>query len=335
MHALTWLKNPSGVSFKPVNILSGDDLYLKREVLHGIVRLALEGDDDASSIRRIEGNQANLADVLDELRTLPFFSKRRVVAIDEADPFITKNRKELEAYVEHASSTGVLILLVKSWPSNTKLAKMVEKHGIEVSCSTPKEGELASWLVALARDRYQCTLSPDGARLLVELVGPEPGILASEVEKLSVYVGTVAKITRDDVARMVEAGRIETIWKALDAATTGQAAQALEYLDGLLASGEYPIRALAGMSFSLLKLHHAGKLRAARLGLEEACKRAGIQSWAVSGVQKQHAHLGPSRVDRIPEWLVRADMDLKGGSVLDPRVILETLLLRLARPRTD
>lgn len=335
MHALSWLKNATRASFRPVNVLSGDDPYLKREVIHGIVRLALEGDDDPSSIRRIEGIQAGLADVLDELRTLPFFTKRRVVVIDEADTFITKHRKELESYVEHASGSGVLILSVKSWPANTKLAKIVDKLGLEVACSAPKEADLANWLVALARDRYRCALSPDGARLLVDLVGAEPGLLASEVEKLSVYVGTAARIAREDVATMVEAGRIETIWKALDAATTGQGAQALKYLDALLASGEHPIRALAGMSSSLLKLHHAGKLRAARLGLDEACKRAGIQPFAIPNVQKQHAHLGPARVDLIPEWLARADMDLKGGSALDPRVVLETLLLKMARPRTD
>jgi len=335
MNALPWLKNPAQSSIRPVNVLSGDDPYLKREALHGMIRLALDNEDDLSSVRRIEGNHANLTDVFDELRTLPFFTKRRVVVIDEADPFVSKHRKELEAYVETASTTGVLILSVKQWPANTKLAKLVDKHGIEISCSTPKEGELAAWLVALASDRFQCALSLDAARLLVELVGAEPGILASEVEKLSVYVGAAAQITRSDVAKMVEAGRIETIWKALDAATTGQGAKALEYLDTLIASGEYPIRALAGMSFSLLKLHHAGKLRAARLSLEEACKRAGIQPWAMAGVQKQHAHLGPSRVDMLPDWLVQADMDLKGGTTLDPRVVLELLMLKLAQPRTD
>jgi hypothetical protein len=33
--------------------------------------------------------------------------------------------------------------------------------------------------------------------------------------------------------------------------------------------------------------------------------------------------------------LLRADLDLKGGSPLDARVILERLLVRLALPRTD
>jgi DNA polymerase-3 subunit delta len=33
--------------------------------------------------------------------------------------------------------------------------------------------------------------------------------------------------------------------------------------------------------------------------------------------------------------LLKADLDIKGGSLLDPRVVLETLLVQLAQPRRD
>ena len=89
------------------------------------------------------------------------------------------------------------------------------------------------------------------------------------------------------------------------------------------------------MSASLLKIHHAGRLRAARLNLDEACRIAGIPPFAVDKTRKQHAHLGPLRVDQLPAMLLKADLDLKGGSSLDPRTILEILLFRLSQPRTD
>jgi DNA polymerase-3 subunit delta len=89
------------------------------------------------------------------------------------------------------------------------------------------------------------------------------------------------------------------------------------------------------MSTSLLKLHHAGRLRSARLPVEEACRLAGIPSFAVEKTRKQPAHLGPTRVDELPAKLERADLNLKGGSTLAPRVILETLLIQLSLPRAD
>jgi DNA polymerase-3 subunit delta len=334
MRALEWLRDPSGQPRKPVYIVYGDDIYLRRESVGAIVRAVLGAEAGEMAVRRFEGNSATLADVMDELQTLPFFAKRRVVFIEEADPFITRNRQELESYVESPSGTGVLALLVKAWPSNTKLYRQVAVVGVALDCNAPGEKELLPWLVHHAA-LHEAQLDADAARLLVELVGAEVGLLAAEVEKLAVSVGEVGRIRRADVARTVEAGRIETIWKVLDAATTGQGAQAISDLDNLLASGEQPIKILAALTSSLIKTHHAGRLRAARLSIEEACRLAGIRDFAIDKTRRQHAHLGPGRVDRLPAILLKADLDLKGNSQLDPRVILEELLVQLSLPRTD
>ena len=338
MHAIEFLQNPAKVPAKPIYAVHGDDAFLRRESLETIAKVALGGGGetgDEMAVSRFQGDQASLASVLDEVRTLPFLARRRVVVVEGADPFVTAHRRELETYAERPSAAGTLVLSVKTWPSTTKLAKQVEKVGLAIECKGPNERELVPWLVRLALSRYKAHLENDAARLLIELVGPEAGLLASEVEKLSVYVGTRGKIHRDDVARMVGAGRIETIWKTLEAATTGHGEAALEHLDGLLAAGEHPVGLLAAMSVSLLKVHNAGRLRRARMDIKEACREAGIPYGAVEKTQQQHAHLGPRRVDQLPEMLLQADLDLKGSSMLSPRSILERLLVRLSQPRRD
>jgi DNA polymerase-3 subunit delta len=337
MHAIEFLKDPSRVPVVPVYAVFGDDAFLRREALQEIRRAALPGDDDELSVARFQGAQATLADVLDELRTLPFFAERRVVVVEEADPFVSAHRKELESYAEHPAANGVLVLLPKLWPSNTRLAKLVERVGLAVECKGPHERQLVPWVVHLARTRYEAQLETAAAELLVELVGPEVGLLAAEVEKLAVYVGARGKVRRDDVARMVGAGRIETVWKVLEAATTGRGDLALEHLDGLVTSGEHPVGLLAAMSGSLLKLHHAGRLRRLRVELKEACAEAGIPTYpaALEQARLQHAHLGPTRVDRLPQMLLQADLDLKGSSMLPPRAVLERFLVELAAPRRD
>ncbi|MBV8382021.1 MAG: DNA polymerase III subunit delta [Planctomycetaceae bacterium] len=335
MHAIEFLRDPAKVPVKPVYAVFGDDPFLRRESLETIGRVGLQGEADAPAVARFAGEHAGLADVLDEVRTLPFFSSRRVAIVESADPFVTAHRKELEAYVEHPSASGVLVLSVKTWPANTRLAKLVDKMGLAIDCKGPNERELVPWLTQLALSRTGAPLDDDAARLLLELVGPETGLLVAEIEKLAVFVGTRARIRRDDVAKMVGAGRIETIWKVLDAATTGRGDVALEHLDHLIAAGEYPVGLLAAMSASLLKVHHAGRLRRARMKLEDACREAGIPFVAVEKTQRQHAHLGPKRVDQLPELLLQADLDLKGSTKLEPRAVLERLLVRLSGPRQD
>ncbi len=336
MHAIEFLRNPAEVPAKPVYALYGDDVFLRREVLAAIARAVLPGaEPEERGGRTYAGDHATLADVLDELRTLPFFAKRRLVIVEGADPFVTAHRRELEAYVEHPSESGVLVLSVKVWPATTKLAKLVYRSGLAIECKGPHERELRPWLVHLARSRFEAVLNDDAARLLIELAGPEVGVLVSELEKLSIYVGDRREIHRNDVTRMVGAGRIETIWKVLEAATTGRGALALENFDGLITSGEYPVPMLAAMSFSLLKVYHAGNLRGARVELREACRLAGIFPYYVEKTQQQHAHLGPSRVDRLPGLLLQADLDIKGSSQLEPRTILERLLVQLSTARQD
>ncbi|WP_165249844.1 DNA polymerase III subunit delta [Paludisphaera soli] len=334
MRGLDWLKDGSKREPTPLYVVFGDDPYLRREAVRRAIRAEIPGDDADLSVARFEGASAKLADVVDELRTLPFFSKRRVVLVEEADPFVSAYRKELETYVEGPSASGSLILAVRSWPSNTRLAKSAVKAGLAIDCSSPSESDLLRWLPSCAT-KAQSKLGGEAAKLLLELVGPELGILAAEVEKLAVATAHVGEIRREDVAKFVEAGRIEEVWDVVNAATEGKGDLAARLLDDLIAKGEHPVKLLAQMTSSLMRVHHAGRLRAARLSVNEACEAAGIRPFAVQQTTRQHSHLGPGRVDRLPSWLLQADLDVKGGSQLNPRVVLELLLVRLALPRRD
>ncbi len=336
MHAFEFLRTLAKVPPRSLYAVLGDDAYLRDESLKGIARQALGADADALSVSRFAGEHASLAAVLDEVRTLPFLSKCRVVIVDGADPFVTAHRKELEAFAEKPSSSGVLVLSVKSMPGNTKLAKLIEKSGLIIDCKSPDERDLPKWLIELGKSQSHVKLEADAAQLMVELVGPEIGLLAMEVEKLAVYVGDRKVIRREDVARMVGSGRVEKIWTIIDDATTGKGAEALADLDHLLASGEHPIPILAAMATTFRKVHHAGQLRRARVDLRDACQVAGITfPAAIEKTSRQHAHLGPGRVDRLPELLLQADLDLKGDSPLPPHVILERLVVELSSPRRD
>ncbi len=336
MHAFEYLRSPEKVPPRPIYAVLGDDAYLRDESLKAIARQALGDGADDLSVSRFPGDHATLPAVFDEIRTLPFLSKCRVVIVDGADPFVTAHRKELETYAEKPVTSGVLVLSVKSMPGNTKLAKLIDKTGLLIDCKSPDERDLPRWLVELARSQSHAKLEADAAQLLVELVGPEVGLLASEVEKLAVYVGESKIIRRNDVAKMVEAGRVEKIWTIIDDATTGKGAEALADLDHLLASGEHPIKILAAMTSTLQKVHHAGQLRRARVDLRDACQIAGITyPAAIEKTGRQHAHLGPGRVDQLPTMLLEADLDLKGDSSLPPQAILERLVVELARPRLD
>lgn len=337
MLAMDYLRTTGTTPPKPVYALFGDDAYLRRESITAIARATLGDEADDLAVSRFPGESAGLSDVLDELRTLPFLSRARVAIIDGADPFVTAHRRGLEDYAEHPSRTGVLVLSVKSWPANTKLAKAVERIGLAIDCKAPSIKDLPRWLIGMAKARDEVVLTAAAAELMVHLVGAEVGLLAMELEKLAVYVGDARKIAEPDVLAMVGAGRVQKIWDAINSATCGDGAKALATLDSLFSANESPHEMLGAIRYSLLKTYHAGMLRKAKKDVKEACREAGIMPYgnAVETTIRQHAHLGPGRVERLPETLLKAEMDLKGGSQLPPRTVLERLFTEFSQPRRD
>ena len=115
---------------KPIYVIYGADAFLRREALVMITHLVLGGADEHLAFSDYEGDSANLADVFDDLRTPPFLAERRLVAVKDADSFITRHRQALETYVTAPSDVGVLVLICRSFPSNTRLAKAAFPVGL-------------------------------------------------------------------------------------------------------------------------------------------------------------------------------------------------------------
>src|SRR5262245_8865474 len=165
------LQRPDAVQPKSVYAVFGDEEFLRTAAVAAIQRSVLGPDSDDFAVTRIDGKTAALADVLDELALLPFFGATRLVVVQNADDFVSAHREPLERYVQKPHRSGVLVLMVQSWPSNTRLAKMVAQSGLAIDCKSPEERQLAPWCRRWATERYGKQLAQDAAELLVELVG--------------------------------------------------------------------------------------------------------------------------------------------------------------------
>src|SRR5262249_46191164 len=157
----------------------------------------------------------------DELTSVPFFAPKRVVVVADADPFVTKYRSLLEKKIAgELPETGLFILDARTWPSNTRLAKLAE----DVLVRKAPTRRLSSWSAKWAQSRHKKELPAAAADLLVELVGPEMGLLDKEIEKLAIYVGDKKTISAEDVDKLVGNSRTEDVWKILDLVGQGRTA---------------------------------------------------------------------------------------------------------------
>jgi len=124
--------------------------------------------------------------VIEDLTTVAMFGGQRLVIVEGADEgakakgpsaaeekageeadataekssgFVSRWREKLEDYVARPSRQAILVLDVKSWPSNTRLAKtMAEASWLAIDCSAPT-GPTQPLAQRLGETDHQCQLT--------------------------------------------------------------------------------------------------------------------------------------------------------------------------------
>lgn len=367
LHAFDYLAQPEKHPSRPVCAVYGDEAFLRRQAILKLRETVLGGEEGDFSYTAVDGGTAEWRDVQEDLSTVAMFGGgRRLVLVEQgtsrrgassvpqkskpsdADTeedgptkggtdFVSRYRTELEDYVAKPSRTGVLVLELTTFPVTTRLYKSIAAEGLLIDCSTPTTARLNKWLVDWAKKFHQTNLTAAAADSLIEIIGPELGLLDQEIAKLAQAAGG-EKITPEMVKKYVGGWRAQTTWVMLDAAMDGKVADAMQQLDRLLSSGEQPIGILGQISASLRRFAAATRLillaetAGRRIALPQALERAGVKSFVLQKAERQLRRIGRVRGGKIYDWLLEADLDLKGDSAMPPRLILERLIVRLAAP---
>jgi len=327
MHATEFLQKPPE-TLPGVIVLVGDERTLKLGVEQAIVAATLGGEDEAPT--KFAGKDTDLKTVRDELLTISMWGDRRVVIVEDASDFVSAHRPALEKYAEKPAKKSLLILDVKSMPKNTRLYKVVAKSGLVVDCTELKGAALNRWVADAAKRSYEKSIDSAAVGLLIELVGPNLGMLDQELSKLASYVGDLPNIDAEAVRRLVGGWKAETTWAMTDAVRDGRLGDALTALDKLLNSGESPYRILGGITYVFRKLTVATELSRQGINLKAALKQAGAFPHEVDPASRYLRRIGRPRAEQISKWLLTADTSLKGGSRISERAQLELLLVQLA-----
>src|SRR6185295_7995500 len=148
------MKQGSTHAAPAIHVVYGAEMLLKREAIQSIMDRVLGNAERSLALTEYDGGNAELAPVLDDLRTPPFLAERRLVIVRDADTFITRYRPELEDYADKPSPTGVLLLECKTFPSTTRLYKRVQAIGDVTKCEAVAARNIPGWLEQRGRDAH-------------------------------------------------------------------------------------------------------------------------------------------------------------------------------------
>ena len=294
-------------------IVGKDDALVSIECERLVERLLIP-EQRMTGLLKADWKETGAAQILDELRTTPFLSDKRVVVVKNADDFISENRPLLEKYFENPSPSGVLVLEVSSWQSNTKLAKKLPQVGELISVVEPKRWELPRKLNEYVQDAWEKKIAPDAAELLVELVGESLPQLYGEIDKLALFADGEKVITAKHVESLTGHNRIFNCFEVIEAAVSGKKGLAISRLRTMFAedrSAEYT--AIGALAYYFRRMFIGKALLEKGVSTEEITGRLRIWRGKEGEFFGQLRKLSLKRIGDILEQLAEIDYGVKSG----------------------
>ena len=312
-----------------VYVIAGKEDSLVNAECQALLDRLLDPQQRTTGLLSAEAAQVSVSDVLDELRTAPFLTEKRVVVVKGADDFVSENRPLLEKYFDSPCLTGILVLTVRSWPKQTKLAKKLAKVGKLISVAQPPSWQLPSRLVKYAGDAHDKKLTKEAAELLVELSGDELTRLYSEVDKLALFADAEKVITAGHVEQLTGHNRIFGVFQVIDAVIAGNVGQAISRLRNMFAedkTAEYTV--VGAFAFHFRRMFNAKALLSKGLRPAEVASR--LRIWSnKDGFFQQVREMTLGQIGAALQQLATIDFKIKTGQT-EAEVAVEQLVLGLA-----
>lgn len=342
---------------EPAYLFLGQEGYQRRLCKDALIERVLPGDAKIDGLTQTDLDDTTLSHVLDDARSMSLFSTDRVIWVSSAELALPRrltaaaedgedgpepSEKPLEQYLDSPTPGTVLVLECSRYdfagddrPKLERVQKFYSRvsAAVEFRHYTP---ESSRYLAQELAKQHTLKLAGPELAVLLDAVAGDASRLASEIEKLSLFVGSERKVTLDDLRTLVPNAAQTTIFALVNALGKGDRPAALHSLDILVRDGEYLPLALTFLStqFRLALAAKEAKVSSSQQALAFFSK-LGVRMWRDRADQVVATATSFSReqLTKGVAMIYETDKKFREG-YRDDRVIMEILVLALTRKST-
>ncbi len=294
--------------------------------------------------------ETTLSAVVDDACSLSLFAPRRVIWVSNAEAALPRGRVNegeeaaggplalLAGYLENPSPGVVLVLEAGRYElegEDKAKAERVRKFysAIRAQVEFPRYSvqEARSLAAELSR-KAGLEMDQEAIEWMVDLLGADAMHLATEIEKLRLYVGERKRIDAHELAALVPDSSVSTIFALVDALGKRERLRALDLVDTLVRQGEYMPLALSFLA-SLFRLALAAKERGLKNAaqIRQAFSRPGRPVWRSKAeqIQQTAAVFSKAQLEAGLRQIFATDWGLRDARPSD-RIVMEKFILALA-----
>jgi DNA polymerase-3 subunit delta len=309
--------------FKPVYLLYGTEAYLKK-LYKNKLKAAIIGDGEDMNYSYFEGKQVNVSKVVDIANTLPFFSDRRLIIIENSGYF--KNQSDLADFIKNFPDTTHVIFVESEVDKRNRLYKAVKDIGTISEMNGMDESNLKLWIASLL-DKDKKKITGDTILHLLSKAGTDMENLQNEVEKLCCYAIDREIITIEDVEAVCTSQIAGKIFQMIDAIGSKNQNQALYLYYDLLALKEKPMSILFLITRQFNILLQVKNLVGLGYNNTVISQKTGLMPFTIGKYVSQSKNFNITTLKDALNSCVTMEEQVKTGRMID-KICVELLIVK-------
>ena len=226
--------------YKKVYLLYGEESFLKQSYKKKL-KEAVAGDD-TMNYNYFEGKGLDVNELISLSDTMPFFSDKRLIIIEDSGFFKTSS-EALADYLPMIPDTTCIVFVEDAVDKRNRLFKKVKELGHAAEMKRQDSAQLARWAgTILAQNGRKITGST--MNLFLERTGDDMENIRMELEKLISYTMGSDVVTTEDVEAVTTVQVTNKIFDMVNAIVTRKTRLAMDLYEDLLTLKEPPMRIL-------------------------------------------------------------------------------------------
>jgi DNA polymerase III subunit delta len=323
---------------RPVYVCCGSEKFRMQEFLQFLLNKCIPPENREFAVSRYDLSETSLDDVLEDAGTTPFMADRKVVIASHA-VFLTGGKEtgkiehrpeKLLEYMKSPADFSVLVLTVDAdkLDERKKIVKALKDSGSVLSFAPLTAEDLAQWVKRRA-ESLSVQFESGAIETFLMYGGTNLQSLASELEKLSLYVGQGGSISSDTVDKLVVRTTEQDVFILIDDIVRLRKERALTILYELLKRREEPIKIAMLMTRQFRMMLQAKELERQGYSHQQIAGTIGGHPYAIKIAAEQARRFSAERLAEILAKLAEMDYGMKTGRV-DKTLGLEMFILQLA-----
>ncbi len=318
-------------NFAPLYFLYGEESFLIDTLQQLLIEHALAPELRAFNLDIVYGDETEARAVLALCQSLPVMAPRRVVIVRNFDSL--RDNRLFAAYAERPNAQAIVLLACAGRPNlNAQPYRALRQHGVWAELRPLRPAQVPGWLARYA-ERAGYRLEPEALQRLAEYVGTDLQAGVQELRKLFAYAGTRKTLTLDDIVTVSGQTRTFNVFELQRAVGEGRYSDAVYIVEQLLQHASNPrseaLRIVSFLTTFFMKLWKLTLCQGQRLSNQTLASRIGVPVYFLQEYLQSARRYGRGAIRHVLAALLATDVELKGGSGRDPRLILHLLLRQM------